>query len=134
MPNMVSRARGNLIVCAHNTETPTNAEWEEFLELLRHGRDIAELRVLVFTDGAAPDTMQRAAFTKLCDKKQPRIAVLSGSRMVRGVATAISWFNPNIDVFPPDNVNAALEHLRIAASEWSAATDIAGELRRQLSR
>lgn len=131
---MVSRVQGDLVVCAHNTETPSNAEWDEFLEIFRHARSISELRILVFTDGAAPNTMQRASLTKALDGKQPRIAVLSGSRVVRGVATAISWFNPNIDVFPPENVTAALDHLRIVGSDRSTATDLAGELRRQLSR
>jgi hypothetical protein len=134
MGNMVQRVRGDLIVVAHNTDTPSEEEWDRFLEFFRRAHDIDQVRVLVFTDGAAPNTMQRASFTKTLAGKQPRIAVLSGSRVVRGVATAISWFNANIDVFAPDDLGKALDHLRMPTDNRGDIAEIGAALRQQLSR
>ncbi len=130
---MSTRRVGDLVVVAHNTEAPNDAAWEEFLSFFREASDVGKTRVLVFTDGGAPNTLQRASLNSALGGKQPRIAVVSASRLVRGVATAISWFNPNIDIFTPDHVEKALDHLNVPAAERRGLLEIGATLRAQVS-
>jgi hypothetical protein len=100
MPNMLSLAEGTIAVAVHNGQPPTRAEWDEWMRVVMP-IPVDELRILVFTDGGAPDAAQRAQFVERVKTGRPRIAVTSSSATVRAAATALSWFVKGIQVFPP---------------------------------
>jgi hypothetical protein len=104
------------VVFLHTSRAPTPEEWAQSMELF--ARTVAtgsfsKLRILVVTDGGGPDVVMRGelqAFFKT-HGHSPKTAVITTSVVVRGIVTAVSWFNPNIKALAPIHFGAALEHL-----------------------
>jgi hypothetical protein len=116
MPNMVFSVVGNVMILVHSARPPADAEWNEYLNAFRV-RDPEKLRSIAFTDGGAPNTAQRKALNSILEGKTTLAAVVSPSSMVRGVVTALSWFNAKIRVFRPDEVEEAFKHLGVPKAE-----------------
>jgi hypothetical protein len=116
MPNMVQQfvniSVGEVMLVAHTAKPPDQREWDAYVAALVK-RDVEKLRSLVFTDGGAPNTAQRSQLNKALEGKTSTGAVVSPSTMVRGVVTALSWFNPKIRAFAPNEVNDAFAYLDI---------------------
>lgn len=92
--------------------TPDDADWEVLVEAQkRDGHD----RTLVVTAGGAPTARQRKAILDASGGKGLPAAVLTDSVVVRGITTAISWFVQDVRAFPPHDLQAALDHLKIRA-------------------
>jgi hypothetical protein len=77
--------------------------------------DMDRVGVLTFTDGAGPTAAQRADMRDFLGGRQLRLAVVSASRLTRGIVTAISWFNPAIRVFAPAELARAYTYLDVSA-------------------
>jgi hypothetical protein len=90
-------------------------------------------RALVWTDGGAPNAKQRAMLSAALKSGQPLTAVLTPSKVVQTVSVAISWFNPRLRVFSPNELEQALEHLSIVAPNRQQIKDLLARLRRELS-
>jgi hypothetical protein len=107
-----------LMLVSHTSATPTDAEWAPyFAELVKH--DPRTLRSLAFTDGGAPGGAQRKQLNDFLKGQASPAAVVTASGMVRGVVTALSWFNPQMRAFQPDNVEAALRYLGVKSDDMS---------------
>jgi len=59
------------------------------------------VRNLVFADGSGPDAVQRGVGNQILGGRKLRVAVVTGSRLVRGAVTTLGWFNPEIRAFAP---------------------------------
>jgi hypothetical protein len=109
----------HVMLWMHTGTNPSDAEWASALARVielkqKVGGDLDKVRGIVVSDGGAPTTVQRGEmFTKLLEGKAKVAAVTQAlsNPLIRGVATAISWLNPNARVYPPDRFNSALEHL-----------------------
>jgi hypothetical protein len=112
---MVSASSGPLAVALHNGSAPSDEEWADWMAIV-HRIPLGTLRILVFTDGGAPTTLQRGRFTDYLAGQAVHISVVSSSRLVRSVATAISWFNPEIRVFPPVEIDQAFAHVGLTGA------------------
>jgi hypothetical protein len=109
-------AGGGLMLLAHTSRPPNDAEWDPYIdELVKH--DPKQLRSLAFTDGGAPSGAQRKQVNDFLKGQASRAAVITASTMVRGVVTALSWFNSQMKVYPPDELEAALQHLGVRPDE-----------------
>jgi hypothetical protein len=103
----------------HTTQDPPTDQWDaacvRIAELKKkQAGDISNVRVLVITDGGAPNASQRGQlFTDLLEgrAKSAVVTTVLSNRLKRGVATAIFWLNPNFKAFSPDQFAAALTHL-----------------------
>ena len=133
-------AKGELLLYLHTDQAPTEAQWDEGLELMRQcesalGGDLSRMSIIAVTDGGAPTGPMRAGFISWLDGRQLNVSVVSDGTMVRGVVTAISWFNPMIKPFSPARWNEALTHGH--ATEAEGAIILAdlermdGEIRRR---
>ncbi|APR74826.1 Hypothetical protein A7982_00172 [Minicystis rosea] len=49
--------------------------------------------------------------------RQSRAAVVTANPFVRGVITALSWFNADMKGFTPEDVDSALRHLQVRETE-----------------
>ena len=121
MPTMVHERSTDLFVVIHPNRPPADDEWMTYLRSWS-GHDMSRMRTLVFTDGGGPSASQRRLATEALGGKESLTAVVSSSSMVRGVVTALSWFNPKIKSFSPDEAQRAFEYLRIVAPEDIART------------
>ena len=136
MKTMAFAVVGNLIVTLHGTQSPSTEEWDEYVKALRKisvtEADPTRLRNIVFTDGGAPNSVQRKAVNDIVSSKSVRSAIVSSSPLVRSVVTAFSWFNSSIKVYQPDEVEEAFQHLRLSAYEIEITRRRLTELRAQI--
>jgi hypothetical protein len=115
MAQMGYGRHGRIVVTVHTATPPPNDEWNGYLvfcaELVAVFRD-APLKPcsIVFTDGAAPNTEQRRAFLDIVARHPFTSAIVTSSRVTRGVVTLISWFAPGVQAFSPTDVDGILRH------------------------
>ena len=121
MTNMVFRflggvAGGGVLIAVHSSKAPSDVEWDAyFTEVVKH--DPTKIKTLNFTDGGAPNGAQRKQVNDFLKGRTSRCAVVTASPFVRGVVTALSWLNAEINAYPPDDVDSALEHLAVRTEE-----------------
>jgi hypothetical protein len=124
-------AGGGLMLLAHTTRPPNDAEWDPyFRELVKH--DPKLLRNLVFTDGGAPSGAQRKQVNDFLNGQASTAAVVTMSTMVRGVVTALSWFNAQVKAYSPNDLGGALQHLGVRPHEGEMVRREIQLLRRKL--
>jgi hypothetical protein len=116
---IVSCGDYHVSIWLHTTANPTSSSWSEGVERVAElkrqlGGDVSKILTLAISDGGAPNAMQRGQlFTEVLEG-QSKAAAISGqlsNRLLRGIATAISWLSPNFRAFPPEQFDAALMHL-----------------------
>lgn len=130
MAEMRWRRLDDLMVLVHSPRAPTDDEWRAYVdafddELLARGRCI------VFTDGGAPTTNQRRIIQQMTVTRPFPTAVITKNRAVRGVITALSWFNAGIRAFAPEDLAGALHYLD-ASDREDAIARARDELRAEL--
>lgn len=105
-----------LSVTVHGTLDPSDEEWQSYLDDLRSLPNVADIVVLVYSEGGGPKALHRAALERAlaeAGKPKVRVALVSANRVMRGIGTAISWFNPHLRVFAPSKLDAALGYLEL---------------------
>ncbi len=110
--------RQGVLLVVHTKDNPTDEEWNEYIDYGRKnmGRFTSSL---VISEGGGPTTVQRGQMNDLLEANgfKGKVAVVTLNRLVRGIVTALSWFNPNIKAFTTVQVQAALEYLGVAKDQ-----------------
>jgi hypothetical protein len=115
MKNMAFKVIDRLFLVVYGASNPTDEEWKYYLEVTeQHGID--RTTQLIFTDGGGPTSTQRKYLNDLLAGRTVPVAVISGSATIRGVVTALSWFNRKIKAFPPSGLGDALAYLEVPAT------------------
>jgi hypothetical protein len=117
MKNMVYTFVGNLVVMLHTKNTCGDAELGAYLAELAK-RDVVGTRVFVLTDGGGLTAKQRKELNDVLGGRQQMCAVVSNDAIVRGIVTALAWFNRSIKSFPPSQVEEALLYLKVPRDEF----------------
>lgn len=113
MKSMNFKVLDKVLVLVHTAENPNDEEWMSYVrEIQRQGKDL--LPQIVLTEGGRPNTVQRKALTDVLAGRSVKVAVLSEQAMVRGVVTAIGWFNKDIKAFSPSNLSPAMSYLGLS--------------------
>jgi hypothetical protein len=131
MAEMVQSFVGDLMILVHTSRPPSTDEWATYISTISK-LDPAKFQTLVFTDGGAPSSTQRKEVTEALGGRASRGAIVSASMLVRGVVTALSWFNPLIRAFSPDEVADALQYLCVPRDEEPRVWAEVQRLREQL--
>jgi hypothetical protein len=105
----------------HTAENPSTDLWNEGMERISEvkkllGGDPSKVRTLAISDGGSPNAVQRGQlFIDLLEGKSKVAGISSqlSNRLMRGVAQAIAWLNPNFRAFGPEQFALALEHLEL---------------------
>jgi hypothetical protein len=114
MKNMAFGKLAHCIVSVNNAQTPGDEEWDAYLDFLRkHLGPGKAHRGLVMSDGGVPTAAQRQKLVLVTGlyAAHARVAVATNSAMVRGVVTALSWFQPVYRAFPMTRLGDACEYL-----------------------
>jgi hypothetical protein len=114
--DFVSTSRGEIMVVIHTSRPPSDAEWKEYVDGVA-SCDLETARSIVITDGGAPSAQQRKLLNDVIGGRQPPGVVISPSTFVRGVVTALSWFNPGLKAFAPEDFDKACHYLELSPSE-----------------
>jgi hypothetical protein len=101
-----------LVVLVHGRTAPSDVDWEDYAGALEaRVNDITG--VLVATDGAGPDGLQRGKLNDLVKQRGGGFptAVVTDSPAARGIVTALGWFNSQLRAFPSKELANALAHV-----------------------
>jgi hypothetical protein len=108
-----------LMVCVNTQVAPSDEEWDAYIaEILKHLGRIKG--VLVYSETAGPSAPQRTRATAAFGKQSITFptAIMSGSRIVRGIVTALSWAaGDNIKAFATTDFKGTMEYLGLDSEE-----------------
>lgn len=127
--SMAFRQVRGVVIAAHTDRDPSEEEYNGYcdfcLGLPKHVN-----RYLIVSEGGAPTPKQRASTNETLKKRgQPEatVAVVTPKTIVRGIVTALSWFNPKIKSFAPTEIDVAMRYLGLSPTE---AGEVSLELRK----
>lgn len=120
---------GRTAILLVGSRTPDDQEWDEVCTIMR--KNVHD-RALVVTDGGGPSARQRQLLIDAAAGRKVPTSVMTDSVVVRGITTAMSWFVPEVRAFPPSQLQAALDYLRITTPVADVARVIT-ELRAEMS-
>jgi hypothetical protein len=130
----------DVLTWLHRKEEPDQPSWDQVLASIdqvldaRHG-SVASLRCFIVSDGAAPNVRQRHEFRELVRGTPVKTAVVTTvmrDPIKRGIATSLSWFNPEFRVFRPDEAFAAVQHVTIALDGFQRVWAVLSSFQRSL--
>ena len=130
---MAWRFEGRLVVAVHTKASPSNGEWQRFLnEAVNAGVD-GDFRLFVVSYGGGPDGEQRRALARIVDKSTaPPMAMLTDSKLIRALMFAFSFINPTTKVLGLDDGDSAFAFLRLDAEQRETARRLRRELEAEL--
>ncbi len=99
-----------ILVTVHSAAPPRDDEWTRYL---RDAGTTGLTGNLVLTDGGGPNAMQRKQIEELPQIRLLPTAVVTTSRLVRGIVTAISWMGKNIRAVAPTALDAAFDYMQV---------------------
>lgn len=103
-----------LIVLSQSAATPTDPDWDAFLDALgRHRHELDRVRVALFSAGGGPTLAQRARLAAVLRGQPVPIAVVTGSATVRFIVSSLALLNRQIATFQPDDLEGAFSHLQL---------------------
>ncbi len=111
------RRLGRLVVTLHTADVPNDPEWSEYVSQADAILPLESQRILVVSAGGGPSGAQRKAMVHALDGAQVPVAILTNSLLMRGAGIAISWFNPHLKMFGPDQLQPAIDYLGLTAWE-----------------
>jgi len=118
----------DLVIMVHSAKNPTDDEIQAYCDELRT-KDVSKVRVLVLTDGGGLNASQRKMLNDVLGGRPQHCAVVSDDSMVRGIVTALSWFNRYIRVFEKAAAEEAFRYLHIPSTEFANVRREARRLR-----
>ena len=127
--SLLVRVAESMIVLRENAVTPTDADWDEFMEILSAARpDFERIRILVMTDGGSPSTEQRKRLAIALGGKLVRVAVVTDSMKVRFIVSSIALLNREIASFANKEIAEAYAHLSLTRAEQKLAQAMIAEM------
>lgn len=118
MKNIAFKLIGNLVITAQNDRPMTDEESQACLAFLK-SVDPSSLRMLVVTSGGAPTAAQRKSLNDVIQGKEMISAIVTDVIMVRGVVTAMGWFNKKIKAFSFQEFDSAFRYLELPEGQFS---------------
>ena len=107
----------------HGAQSPSPLEWEGVLrdDLLRvKAGQKAERCTLVITYGGGPDGEQRRRLAEQMDHEHAPTCIMTRSIIVRGIVSALSFFNRRMKMVGLEEREAAFDHLGLSKAERAA--------------
>ncbi len=100
------------MLAVYTENPPGDEEWAEYLRVV--GDLQPKDAMLILSAGGGPSLMQRRDLEEATSHHTGRVAVVTTSRIARGIVTALSWLDRNIKAFDPTHRDAAFDYLEIA--------------------
>jgi hypothetical protein len=125
MVHLIWRGSLTVAIALNGRQLPTDEEWDAYVDEFRAvcdeaGADLSRVVSIAISDGGAPTSRQRQRVTAMVGERRLRWVLLSTSRFARGVATALSWFQPDFKAYAPHEVHRAAAFLGIPGDEVPA--------------
>ncbi len=109
----------SVMLLVHRREAPTDPEWDVYIGECKRLLEEAPsgLRALVVTEGGGPTVDQRRRLNEMLAGRAARAAIISESIMIRGIVTAMSWWNPLIKSFRKQELEPALAYVQLPLAD-----------------
>ena len=137
MPNLATGVYtdevGPVLLVVQNTVAPTDDEWDRYVDNIRRCIESPNGSAIAFTDGGHPNVVQRGRVNDVLAGRRAPSAVVTTSLALRGVVTALRWFNPDTASFSPKNIDAALRFAKVDGPRTLGVWRMVVALDRQLS-
>jgi hypothetical protein len=121
-----------IMIVVHTDQTPSDEEWDTYLaEVIERARELRG--VLVYSESAGPSAPQRARSNEAYKAAgvQMRTAIMSSSRLVRGVVTALSWtLADKVKSFSTKEFDPAAKYLGLSKEDQLKARVVLKQLAR----
>lgn len=129
-PNMLWQYIEGMLLVVGGTKEPTDREFGEYYRFCEEKWPSTSPYCMVVTGSAGLNPKQRDSINRLLKSRPlpPKVAIVTDAAMVRGVVTALSWFNPGTKAFSTAKLDDALAHLDVPAGE--KATKIVLQVRK----
>lgn len=127
-----------LCVVLHTGSPPSEREWDDYMATIRtYDSVVPRVRTVVFTDGGGPNSSQRKKLNEFLGGRITPVFLVSSSSVVRGITTALSWFNPQTKTASPDDIEGVFRHLSIPEGDreqlWTLVAQLNEKLGAELS-
>jgi hypothetical protein len=102
----------------HTEVPPTDDEWAVNLAAIAEHPMLKG--IFVYTMGGGPNAVQRSLYNSTLEKIgiKPKVSVLSGSAIARGILTAFNWVQGGtMKLFPLDEIGPACDYLGLTGLE-----------------
>jgi hypothetical protein len=110
----------DVVLALHTAQDPLPEEWQHYVEHLdklkrKTGGDMSKVRAVVISDGGSPNAKQRELMVLAAGApvKLAGITNVLTNPVKRGIATAISWVNPEFKAMMPRDWRDALRHVNL---------------------
>lgn len=123
---------GRLTVTVHTDAVPADDEWAKYISGVHDHLPLEAQRGLVVSAGGGPNGRQRRMMVDALENAKVPFAILTNSLLMRSAATAVSWFNPYLKVFGPDDLEKAIAYLDLTAWERTETLRSVGEFEHKL--
>jgi hypothetical protein len=114
----------HVLLALNAREFPTDAEWNHYLSLGRRIIDETpaggDLYGLAFSDGGGPTAAQRRAVVALVGDRKLHGALVTTSRLARGIGAIFNFLQPDFRIFAPRDLRRALAQVRVPDAEVPA--------------
>ena len=121
-------------ISVHADITPTDEEWDSHI-----GQCVNQLREerlrggFVMSEGrGGPDVRQRKILADYPDLHALPVAVITRSKIIKGIVTALRWFGSDIRAFSPYEIALAFKYLEVTPAEHAKIRKTIANLRREL--
>lgn len=122
-----------MLLALHAEAAPSEAEWDKYLDampgVLAHPNGVG----MVLTDGGTPSTAQRERMRKKDAGAVRCNAIITDRAIVRGVVTAVSWFNPKVCAFAPREFPQAFSFVGLSGAQIASVCATLEQLNHGLS-
>jgi hypothetical protein len=122
----------DLMVLVQLEKSPTDAEWDAYLQAIAEPLRRNLLRCVVITEGASPTREQQGRMNALMKGQLVLVAVVSPSTGVRFVVSVLALVNRAIKSYSPRDYEAAFSHLGLAVAERVSVAESIDRVRLRL--
>jgi hypothetical protein len=131
---MVMEVFERTLLVVHGSRPASVQEWNRYLaQFINPG--LSGVLIVVDSSYPGPTALQRAQATDAAKQAGifPHIAVVTGSRMHRGIVTVVSWMQRgNLVAFSPRELPAAMDHVGLEPERRGVALSRVHELARRI--
>ena len=130
----------SVVLCLNSSEFVNDQDWADHMAIMRacvtEDPRLERVRGLAISDGGSPTARQRRELVALIRGTQSVGAIVTSSRLVRGVGTFLGWFMPAIRTYAPVEFPRARQHLGVSNDDepafWSAIAEMNRTMRLEI--
>lgn len=116
---MAFRLVEGVVVVAHGYMRPSEEDYDAYIEFCQ-ALPLECNRYMILTPGTGPNPAQRKRTTDAIKgrrNQKVQVAIVTDAQVVRGIATALSWFSSGIRAFSTANVAEAWAYLGVTSTQ-----------------